>query len=181
MNRNVDLAVRANGDLHTTAESLRRSIATIDPTQPVFAVQTLESTLAESIAPRRFNLFLLWTFAAAALLLAVVGIYGVITWSVAEGTREIGVRMALGAQQVQVVRLVVREALAITSLGTLAGLGAALALTRLMQSLLFDVAPNDPSTFAAVAGLLGFTALAAATVPTVRAARVRPTAALRHE
>jgi putative ABC transport system permease protein len=181
MNRNVDFAARTTSDPRTLAAVLRQSISQIDRAQPVFGVRTLEEALADSIAPRRFNLFLLGAFAAAALLLALVGIYGVINRSVAERTHEIGVRMALGSQRTQVVGLIVYDALAITAIGTAAGLAATFALTRLMRSLLYAVSPNDPATFAIVAAALIAMALTASSVPALRAARIDPIAALRYE
>jgi putative ABC transport system permease protein len=160
---------------------MRKLISGIDSTQPAYDVKTLEQALSDSIAPRRFNLFLLGTFAAAALLLALVGIYGVIAYSVAERTREIGVRMALGAQRGEVVRMVVREGMAMAFAGMAAGLAGAWGLTRLIGSLLYDVKANDLATFAAVAGALAVTAMLACWVPALKAARVDPMVALRYE
>ena len=148
---------------------------------PLFNVRPLEAALADSIAPRRFNMLLLGTFAAAALLVALIGIYGVIAFSVAQRTHEIGVRMALGAQRRDVVRMVVRQGMAIASAGILVGLAAALALTRVLTSLLYDVTPTDPATFAMVTGLLATTALVACGGPALKAALVDPTVALRCE
>jgi len=176
-----DVAVRTAGDPATLAPAIRKLISNIDPSQPVYDVQTLEQALAASIAPRRFNLSLLGTFAAAALLLALVGIYGVIAYSVAERTREIGVRMALGAQRRLVVRMVVREGMAMALAGTAAGLAAASGLTRWMASLLYDVKTNDLSIFAAVAVALTASALLACWAPALKAAWVDPSVALRHE
>jgi putative ABC transport system permease protein len=179
--RGTDVAVRAAGDAAALAPAMRKLIAQIDPSQPVYDVKTLDQALADTIAPRRFNLFLLGTFAAAALLLALVGIYGVIAYSVAARTREIGVRMALGAQGRQVVRMVVLEGMAIALAGVVAGLAAAWRLTGLMASLLYDVKPDDPATFGAVGMALAVTALLACWGPAVKAARVDPILALRHE
>jgi len=179
--RGGQVAIRTAGDPRGLTPALRKMISEIDPTQPVFGVETLEQALADSIAPRRFNLFLLGTFAAVALLLALVGIYGVMAYSVAERTREIGVRLALGAQSGQVVRLVVREGLATAVAGIAAGLAAAWGLTRLMADLLYGVKPHDPWTFAAVALALTATALLACGMPALRAARVDPVVALRDE
>lgn len=141
----------------------------------------LEQALAESIAPRRFNMFLLGTFAAAALLMAVVGIYGVIAYSVTQRTREIGVRMALGAQRGEVVRMVIRQGMGIALSGIAVGLAAAGGLTRLMTSALYEVQPTDSPTFALVTATLGATALLACCGPARRAARMDPLIALRHE
>ncbi|MGD0666798.1 MAG: ABC transporter permease [Bryobacteraceae bacterium] len=177
----TEVAVRAAGNPAALAPALRKLISDIDPSQPVYDVKTLDHALGESIAPRRFNLFLLGAFAASALLLAVVGIYGVMAYSVAERTREIGVRIALGARRGQVAAMVVREALPIAAAGIAAGLSATWALTRLMAALLYDVQATDPETFAVVAILLGITALAACAGPALRAASIDPTVALRYE
>jgi putative ABC transport system permease protein len=153
----------------------------MDPTQPVYELETLEHALSDSIAPRRFNLFLLTTFAATALLMALVGIYGVISCSVVQRTHEIGIRMALGAQRGEIVGMVVRQGMVMALVGILAGLGAALALTRLMSSLLYDVQANDPTTFAVVAVTLVATACLACWMPALKAASVDPINTLRHE
>jgi putative ABC transport system permease protein len=177
----ASLAVRTAGDALAMAPAMRKLISGIDPTQPVYNVKTLEQALADSVAPRRFNLFLMGTFAAAALLLALVGIYGVIAYSVAERTREIGVRMALGAQRHEVVRMVVREGMAMALAGMATGLAGAWGLTHVIASLLYDVKANDPATFAAVAAALAATAMLACCVPALKAARVDPMVALRYE
>jgi len=177
----TSVAVRTAGDALALAPAIRKLISSVDPTQPVYNVKTLERALSDSIAPRRFNLFLLGTFAAVALLLALVGIYGVIAYSVAERTREIGVRMALGAQRHAVVRMVVVEGMAMALAGIAAGLAGAWSLTHLMASLLYDVKASDPATFAAVAAALAATAMLACAVPALKAARVDPMVALRYE
>ena len=133
------------------------------------------------LVARRFQLFLLGAFACSAVLLALVGIYGVIACSVAERTREIGLRMALGARTAQVAAMVVREAGTIAAAGIVAGLASAWSLSRLMKSLLYGVQPTDPAVFAAVAALLGIAALAACLAPALRAASVDPTVALKEE
>ncbi len=153
----------------------------LDPSQPPYGIMTLENALAESVAPRRFNLLLLGTFAASAVLLAVIGIYGVMSYAVTQRTREIGIRMALGARRGEIVRLVVGQGMAVALTGIAAGTAAALGLTRLIATLLFDVKPNDPLTFAAVVIALTATALLASWVPALRAARVDPLLALRYE
>ena len=177
----LSIAARAAVSPAAISPALRSLVAGIDPSQPVYDVKTLDQALAESIAPRRFNLFLLGGFALAALLLAVVGIYGVAAYSVAERTREIGVRMALGARRGQVARMVLRDALPLAVAGTVAGLAAAFSLTRLMSSLLYDATPNDPATFAAVAILLGAVTVASCLGPALHAASIDPTVALRYE
>jgi putative ABC transport system permease protein len=160
---------------------VRRLVSSIDPTQPPYAIDTLEGALAESIAPRRFNLLLLGSFAATALLLALVGIYGLMSYAVTQRTREIGIRMALGARGSEIVNLVVRQGMAWAAAGIAVGMGVALGLTRLMDTLLFDVRPNDPWIFTVVAAGLMATALLAAWMPARRAARVDPIQALRYE
>jgi len=176
-----EIAARTAGNAAALGPALRKLISDIDPSQPVYDVKTLEQALAESIAPRRFNLFLLGAFGASALMLAVVGIYGVMAYSVAERTREIGVRMALGARRGQVAGMVVRQALPMAIAGIVAGLAAAWGLTRLMAMLLYDVKATDPQTFAAVSILLGITALAACVGPALKAASIDPTVSLRYE
>lgn len=177
----MTLTLRVAGDPLRIAPAARSIISNIDPTQPIYSIETLQKALSRSIAPRRFNLYLLGTFAAASLLLAVVGIYGVIAYFVAQRTREIGIRMALGAQRGEVVRLVVRQGMAIALLGIAAGVVAALGLTRFMASLLYGVRPNDTPTFALVALVLAITALLASWGPALKAAVVDPLIALRHE
>jgi putative ABC transport system permease protein len=177
----VDVAARTTGDPSNAAPAVRKLIAEIDPTQPVYSMKTQEQALSDSIAPRRFNLFVLGSFAATALLLALVGIYGVIAYSVAQRTHEIGIRMALGAQRREVVGMVAREGMVIALIGLTIGLAAAVALTRLMQTMLYDVKPTDLPTFAAVTATLAATALLACWGPAVKAAFVDPIVALRHE
>jgi putative ABC transport system permease protein len=177
----MTVMVRTATDATAMAPAIRNAIASVDRTQPVAEVRTLEQALADSIAPRRFNLYLLGAFATSALLLALIGIYGVIAYAVAQRTQEIGVRMALGAQRGQVVRLVVREGMSLAAVGITVGLAAAFALTRLMAGLLYDVKPTDPSTYAAVAAALAATALAACCKPALQAAWLDPARALRQE
>lgn len=179
VNRSMRVVVRSAGAATAVASAVRERVGQIDPTQPVYEFQTLEQALAESIAPRRFNLFLLGAFAATAVLLALIGIYGVMAYSVARRTREIGVRMALGARRGEIARMVVRQGMAVAGAGIVLGLAAAAGLTRLMASLLYEVRPNDGWTFAAVGSLVGVTALAACCGPAVRAASVDPMVALR--
>jgi putative ABC transport system permease protein len=173
--------VRTTRDPLAIAPVVRKLIADVYKGQAVVEARSLEQVLADSIAPRRFNLFLLGTFAATALLLALVGIYGVIAYTVAQRTHDIGVCMALGAQRREVVSMVVGQAMSIALVGIGIGLGAALGLTRLMVSLLYEVRPNDPATLAAVAVTLAATSLLACWVPAIKAALVDPAVALRHE
>jgi len=169
--------VRTSAD--PVALAIRKSLSDIDRTLPVFDVQTLEQVLAESIAPRRFNLFLLAVFAATALGLALIGVYGVIAYSVAQRTHEIGIRMALGADRRDVVAMVVRQGVGMALAGIVVGVAAATLLTRVMASLLYDVRPTDPQTFAIAAVGLTLTALTASLVPALSAARVDPAETLR--
>ena len=133
------------------------------------------------IAPRRFNLFLLGTFAGSALLLALIGIYGAMSYAVTQRTHEIGVRMALGARRGEIARMVIRQGMLVALTGIVTGIAAAFGLTRLMATLLYDVKPTDPLTFAAVVIALSATSLLASWVPALKAARVDPLHALRYE
>ena len=147
----------------------------------VYGSESEEEVVARSIASQRFSLILLGAFAGLALLLAGIGIYGVLSYLVGQRTREIGVRMALGAQRLDVLRMVLGDGARMTMVGAAIGLVAALALTRLMASMLFGVRPTDPVTFAAVAVLLCSIALFACYLPARRAAKVDPMVALRYE
>ncbi len=175
------ILVRTPGDALRMAPAIRGLLSQIDRTQPPGEIKTLEQALAEPIGPRRFNLYLLATFAAAALLLTLVGIYGVIAYSVSQRTHEIGVRAALGAPAAGIVSMVVRQGMLMALAGIAAGLAAAVGLTRLMASLLFEVKPADPVTFGVVALISVATALMAAWIPARKAADVDPLVALRHE
>jgi putative ABC transport system permease protein len=176
-----DVVARVSGNIPAVLAELRKRIGVIDPTQPVYDAKTLEEALAESIAPRRFNLLLLAVFATAALILASIGIYGVMSYTVTQRTREIGLRIALGARRDAVVRMVVLQGMAVAVSGILAGLASARALTRLMAALLYDVKATDAPTYAAVTGVLAVAALVACSAPALRAARVDPIVALRYE
>ena len=177
----ITAVMRMRGDPRTAGAQIRTLLAGIDRSQAIYNVNTLEATLAESVAPRRFNMLLLGVFAVSALLLALVGIYAVIAYAVAQRTHEIGVRMALGAERRAVVMMVVRQGMSIAIAGLVVGVAGALALTRVMTGLLYEVKPTDPATFVAVVGALATTALAACGAPALKAARVDPLIALRHE
>jgi putative ABC transport system permease protein len=173
--------VLGTADPRALAPGLRTVISGIDKTLFPADVIGLEQALAESIAPRRLNLVLFGAFAAAALFLALVGIYGVMAYSVTQRMHEIGVRMALGAQRSDVVRMVVRQGMRVTLAGIVAGIAGAIALTRLMESLLYEVQPTDPLTFAVVTAALAMTGFLACCLPGLEAALVDPVIALRNE
>ena len=179
------LVVRGSGRPTTLVSALRQQVATLDQGLPVSQVTTMEDVLSGSLAPRRFNLLLLALFAGVALVLAAVGIYGVISYWVAQRTREIGIRLALGAQVSDIYKLVIFQALAVVLIGLGIGLFAAFGLARLLAStlsgLLFGVRPTDPGTFIFVALLLAAVALVACYVPARRAVKVDPTITLRSE
>jgi putative ABC transport system permease protein len=173
--------VRTSGDPLALASFIRAAMRQVDPDLPVSRVQTLEQLWGISIAPQRFNVWLFGSFAALALLLAAIGIYGVMAYSVAQRTREIGIRMAMGARRSDVLRLVLTQSILPAATGVFLGLSVALALTRLMASLLFGLTATDPATFAVVALLLILVALAATYLPARRATQVDPLVALRYE
>jgi FtsX-like permease family len=163
------------------AGSVRAAFLSVDPSLPVFRVQPMGSYIASSLAERSFTLALLGLFGGLALSLAAVGIYGLISYAVTLRTREMGIRMAFGAERGDVLAMVLRQGLALNGLGLAAGFAASLALTRLLSSLLFEVRPTDFATSAAVAFLLAAVALTASYLPARRAASVDPMIALRYE
>jgi putative ABC transport system permease protein len=177
----TNLTIRSAGDPLSLAAAVRREARAIDPDQPVAAVRTMEQVLNESVAAPRYRTWLLGLFAAVALILAGVGIYGVISYTVAQRTHEIGVRMALGARSPDVLKLVVGQGIKLALAGVLLGLGGAWALTRLVRNLLFGVSATDPLTFVAIALLLTLVALLACWIPARRATKVDPMIALRCE
>jgi predicted permease len=175
----MTVLVRSDGDPLALAEAVRNEVWALDPNLPVLETRTIESLYRESLARRRFNTLVLSLFAGFALLLGLVGLYGVMAFSVARRTREIGIRMALGARPGTVSWLVLRQGAALTLAGLAAGTAAALALSRLVTSLLFGIEPHDPPTFAAAGALLATLSLAACYLPARHAARLDPTRALR--
>jgi putative ABC transport system permease protein len=178
---NLFLAVRAAGDPATLAPAARGAIAEVDKDMPVYRVTTMERMVADSMAQRRFSMFLFGIFAAIALTLAVVGLYGVMSYAVAQRTHEIGLRMALGAQRGDILKMIVGQGMLIIAVGLAVGLLGALALTRVMSSLLYEVSATDPLTYAGIALLLASVALLASYLPARRATKVDPMVALRYE
>jgi putative ABC transport system permease protein len=172
-------AIRTRGDPLQLTPSVRAQAQALDPDQPIAAVRSMEDLMAEQLGQRRLILGLLASFAGVAVLLALIGIYGVIAYSVAQRTQEVGIRRALGAQQGDILRMVVKQGLTLALAGIALGIGGALALTRVMKSLLFRVSTTDPVTFAAIAVLFVAVALAASYLPARRAARIDPMSALR--
>jgi putative ABC transport system permease protein len=177
----TSLVVRTSGDPASLAGTLRRQVAALDPEQAVYDVRPLSELLSDSLAASRFIMALLGGFAFLGLALATVGVYGVVAASVESRTGEIGLRLAVGADSGDVQRMVLGQAARLAVAGVALGLLAALALTRVMQSLLFDVSPRDPATFAAVASVLTLAALLASYLPARRAARLDPATVLREE
>jgi putative ABC transport system permease protein len=175
------LVVRAAGDPRQIARSAEDAIHRVDADQAISNVQTMETVLSDSVASPRFQTVLLGVFAAAAIALAIIGIYGVVSYSVSQRTNEIGIRVAMGARGADIAGLVLREALALAGIATALGLGAALALSRTMESLLFEVQPSDPITLVSVACMILLVSAVAAVLPAWRATRVDPMVALRYE
>jgi putative ABC transport system permease protein len=177
----VGVVVRTDGNPLALANAVEQTIHSIDKDLPIYSILTMDQLLRNSLAQRRLTLVLLASFAALALLLAAVGIYGVISYAVRQRTREIGIRMALGARRVDVLRMVIRQGITLTLLGIGLGLAVAWAFTRMMTTLLFDVQPADPLTFSAIAFLLFTVGLLACWFPARRATNVDALTALRHE
>ena len=182
MAQSMTIVVRAAADdPNGLTESIRRAVREIDPALPLFRIQTLQTVITQSVAHRRLNGILLGSFAALAVGLAALGLYGVLSYAVAQRTRELGVRLALGAQKSDLFRLVVGGGMKLAAMGVAIGFIAALGLTRLLNSLLYGVTPSDPFTFGSVILLLGVVALLANYIPARRATKVDPMVALRYE
>jgi putative ABC transport system permease protein len=177
----MNLVLRTNGDPLSIAGALRNEVRAIDPDQPVSAMRPMTELVDSSVAQPRYRTTLFGLFAALAMILAATGIYGVMSYSVAQRTHEIGVRMALGARRFDVLKLVVGQGMLLTLIGVALGLAAAFGLTRVMQSLLFGVTTKDPLTFVVVSALLIAVAFVACFVPARRATKVDPLVALRYE
>jgi putative ABC transport system permease protein len=171
--------VRTDGNPTRLLSAIRSRVLSLDPEQPISAVKTMEELVESSIGRQRLTLFLLGSFAIVALLLAAVGIYGVIAYSVAQRTQELGIRRALGAQPTDILWLVVGQGLGLTVAGIAIGIAGALAVTRVMKNLLFHINATDPATFLGVAILFVAVASAASLIPAWRATQVDPMAALR--
>jgi len=177
----MSLVVRTSVEPGSIASAVEAAIHSVDSDQPVFAVSTMSDVVASSVSSQRIRMLLLGMFALIALTLACIGIYGVISYSVAQRTNEIGIRMALGAARGRVLVLVVGHGLRLAAIGIVAGLLLSLGSGSLMASLLFGVQPADPITFAVISGLLAAVAMAASYIPASRAARIDPVFALRTE
>ena len=177
----MNLVIRTQNDPLSIVGGVRKEVQAIDPDQPISAIRPMNELVASSVAAPRYRTTLLALFAALAMILAATGIYGVMSYSVAQRTHEIGVRMALGARQLDVLKLVVRQGMLLTLVGVVLGLGAAYLLTRVMSSLLFGVTEKDPITFGVVAALLIAVSFLACFVPARRATKVDPLEALRYE
>ncbi|HKG48718.1 MAG TPA: ABC transporter permease [Pyrinomonadaceae bacterium] len=177
----MSIAARIQGDAARTAQALKQEIWKVDSQLPVTKVETMSEVAASSFAARRFNMSLLTVFAGLALVLAAIGIYGVMSNAVTQRTQEIGIRLALGARTPDVLKLIIRNGLTLVSIGVAIGLAGAFALTRLMTSLLFGVTPTDAVTIGVVSAVLIGVALIACLVPALRATKVDPLVALRYE
>jgi putative ABC transport system permease protein len=180
-NRSMTLFVRTSLDPADLATVIRQKIRGIDPSQPIASFGTMNEVIASSISPRRFSMLLLAIFASITLLLAATGVYGVMAYATAQRTREVGIRIALGAQRGAVIRLILKQGLTLTLIGIITGVAGALAAARAMSGLLYGISPTDPITFAAISLLLLAVALLACYLPARRATKVDPMVALRTE
>jgi len=179
--QDMTLLVRTTTDPLSLVGAVRGAVLSIDPNQPISNVSTLEKVVDDSIAQRRLNMLLMGLFGGLAMLLSAVGIYGLLSHAVTQRTQEMGIRMALGAQVSDVLKLILRQGMMLALAGEAIGLVGAFALTRLIRGLLFGVTPNDAMTFVVVAGVLGIVALLACYLPARRATKVDPLVALRYE
>jgi len=179
--RNMNIVMRTSLTPDALAPQIRRIVQRMDPTLPIVNLRSMDDVFAEAMSRPRFLAQLLGVFAGLALLLASIGTYGILSYSVTERSREIGIHMALGASRGNVLRMILAQGLRLTVVGLVGGLAAAFALTRLLRGQLFNVTPSDPSTLAAVAAFIGCVALVACYIPASRATRVDPIVVLRHE
>jgi len=179
--RFVSVAVSTKGDPNAVVGAVRNAVRSVDLGMPIAQINTLEKMIEGSVGQRRLSMILLGLFSGIALLLASIGLYGVMSYSVAQRSRELGIRMALGAERASVLRLVVGQGMGLAGLGVLIGLVAAFGLTRFLAAQLYGVGATDPMTFRTVAGLLVVVALLASLLPAMRATRVDPVVALRDE
>jgi putative ABC transport system permease protein len=177
----ITLVIRSQAGSAALIPALRRAVLAADPEQPVTSVRTMEQVVDSSLARRRFSALLLTGFAALALLLAAIGLYGVVSYSVTQRTQEMGLRLALGATRAEVFRLVLGESMFVSAAGVAAGLVAAFLVTGLLSNQLYGLSSADPSTFFAVAALLAAVSATASILPARRATAVDPLVALRHE
>ena len=178
---NAVVFLRSKGDVEHLGEAVRQEVEKVDPNVPVHSISSMDQVIARSVADRRFALELLGVFAGVALLLAAVGIYGVMSYSFSQRAHEVGIRVALGAQRLDILRLALGEGMRMVVIGLSAGLAGAAIVTRFFRSMLFDVGPADPITFFSVSAILGGVALLACYIPAQRATRVEPLVALREE
>jgi predicted permease len=178
---NAVLFLRSRSDAEHLGEAVRQVVAGVDSAVPVHSISSMDQIIARSMADRRFALQLLGVFAAVALLLAAIGIYGVMSYAFSQRTHEVGIRMALGAQRLDILRMALREGMSVVLIGLISGLAGAAIMTRFFQSMLFGVAPSDPLTFLSASALLAAVAFFACYIPAQRATRVDPLVALREE
>ncbi|HEX7330431.1 MAG TPA: ABC transporter permease [Pyrinomonadaceae bacterium] len=181
MRWNLRLLVRSTLDSGSIAAAVRREVQAVDPGQPIYAVQTMNLVIENTVRDKNLNTTLLSVFAGVSLLLAVIGVYGVMSYTVAQHTREIGIRMALGAQPGAILKLIVGRGLVLVSIGVVVGVVASFGLTRFIEHMLFGITPTDPLTFAMIVVLLGLVALLACLIPAQRAMRVDPIVVLRSQ
>jgi putative ABC transport system permease protein len=179
--RTTFFIARGRGSAASLSETVRKAVAAVDPRQAVFDIKTMDQRIALALGPQQFAVSLLTAFAGAALLLAALGLYGVISYNVTQRTRELGIRAALGASRMQILGMVVKQGMRLVALGAVVGFVAAASLARLLSAQLFQVSAFDPGTFVWTALALGAAALLAAYIPAYRATRVDPMTALRYE